>query len=340
MQSAPVVVVSCGLLVCGCAGAATTITTENDLYSVGNRDRWYTNGLRVAGVYRTDATPPLVRDIAERLPRVSNDDTTQIGWIAGQDMYTPGDTSLDPPDPADRPYGGWLYAGVLVSKATRAEDGPEGDSVHVLEVDLGVVGPPSLAGQTQVSYHHLIDVDRPQGWEYELRYEPGIVVQYEQRRRLLAGGSSEPGPESRAFAGEWDLIGVGNLTAGNIFTHGSLGAIGRWGNELRRDFGPSTIHSAAVDVPHLTTTRDFRWYLFGGVEGRAVARNIFLDGNTWRDSPSVDKEPFLAELRAGLAIEWGSLRLTYTNINRTREFEDQESASSFGSISLTFESQF
>lgn len=26
-------------------------------------------------------------------------------------------------------------------------------------------------------------------------------------------------------------------------------------------------------------------------EGRAVARNIFLDGNTFQDSRSVDKEP-------------------------------------------------
>lgn len=335
MNQSAVAAAACVLLG-GCAGAATTITTENDLYSLGNRDRWYTNGIRATGVYDADQTPLLVRDLATRLPRVSRDDTTQIGWIAGQDMYTPGDTSLDPPPGTDRPYAGWLYVGVLVSKATRAEDGPEGDRVHVLEVDLGVVGPPSLAGQTQVSYHHLIDVDRPQGWRHQLRFEPGIVAQYQQRRRLLAGGTAL----TKAFAGEWDLIGVFDLTAGNIFTHTSIGAIGRWGNELRRDFGPSTIHSTAVDVPHLTTTRDFRWYLFGGVEGRAVARNVFLDGNTWRDSPSVDKEPLLAEWRAGLAVEWGSFRLTYTNVNRTREFEGQESGASFGSVGLTFERQF
>lgn len=333
---AAVLVPSALFCLTACAGAATTLTSENDLYSIGNRDRWYTNGLRLAAVYAAEATPPIVRDVAERIPRVSEDETTQIGWIAGQDMYTPGDTSRDPPDPSDRPYGGWLYAGVLVSKATRSDDGPEGDRVHVLEVDLGVVGPPSLAGQTQVSYHHLIDADRPQGWEYELRYEPGIVVQYEQRRRLLAGGTSL----SAAFAGEWDVIGVLDLTAGNVFTHGSIGAMGRWGNQLRRDFGPSTIHSTAVEVPHLTGGREFHWYVFGGVEGRAVARNLFLDGNTWRDSPSVDKEPFLAEVRAGVAVEWGSFRFTYTSIGRTREFEGQPEPEAFGSIALTYETQF
>ena len=30
----------------------------------------------------------------------------------GQSFFTPKDKSRNPPDPTDRPYGGWLYGGV------------------------------------------------------------------------------------------------------------------------------------------------------------------------------------------------------------------------------------
>jgi lipid A 3-O-deacylase len=37
----------------------------------------------------------------------------------------------------------------------------------------------------------------------------------------------------------------------------------------------------------------FGWCLFASFEGRAVARNIFLDGNTFTDSHSIDKKTFV-----------------------------------------------
>lgn len=43
------------------------------------------------------------------------------------------------------------------------------------------------------------------------------------------------------------------------------------------------------------------WNLFVSVEGRAVVRNIFLDGNSWVESHGVDKRPFVGELGYGLS---------------------------------------
>jgi hypothetical protein len=312
------------------SGAAYTLYSENDVFAVGNRDRYYTNGLRLTGLHSADATPDVVRAAAESLPDVSATATTQIGWVLGQDIYTPADTSLDPPDEDDRPYGGWLYAGVLVSKAVKAEEGPAGDFVHVLELDLGVVGPPSLADQTQVSFHHVIGSPRPQGWRYQLGFEPAAVATYEHRRRLLQGDAVP------LVGGEWDAIGVGGLALGTVFTHASLGGMFRWGSDLRRDFGPNTIHSTAVDVPDAGSGCETRWYVFGGAEGRAVARNIFLDGNTWRDSPSVERDPWVGELRAGIALEWNGLRFSYTHAMRSGEFDGQDGSQAYGSLALTF----
>ena len=53
--------------------------------------------------------------------------------------------------------------------------------------------------------------------------------------------------------------------------------------------------------------KGFNWYLFAGLEGRAVFRNIFLDGNTFTDSHSVDSKHFVGDIQAGLAgVEHGN----------------------------------
>ena len=71
------------------------------------------------------------------------------------------------------------------------------------------------------------------------------------------------------------------------------------------------------------------------MEGRYVAHSIFLDGNTFRDSHSVDREPLVGDLQAGLVLTWKDVRLSFTNIFRTDEFEGQSSPTEFGSISLS-----
>ena len=82
----------------------------------------------------------------------------------------------------------------------------------------------------------------------------------------------------------------------------------------------------------------FNWYLFAGVDGRAVARNIFLDGNTFRDSHSVDKEIFVGDIQMGIVLTKGDVRLGYTHVFRSREFKTQkESYQQFGAVSLSFQ---
>ena len=74
---------------------------------------------------------------------------------------------------------------------------------------------------------------------------------------------------------------------------------------------------------------------FASAEGRAVARNIFLDGNTFKDSRSVDKEPFVGDLQWGLVLTWRNFRVSFTDVFRTREFETQKESEHYGSICLS-----
>ena len=88
--------------------------------------------------------------------------------------------------------------------------------------------------------------------------------------------------------------------------------------------------------PRVALDRNFSVFLFGAADGRAVARNIFLDGNTFRESRSVPKEAFVADLSAGVGLIAGGWQLTYSQVWRTREFKAQQDFyNQFGSFTLS-----
>ena len=77
-------------------------------------------------------------------------------------------------------------------------------------------------------------------------------------------------------------------------------------------------------------------YVFAGVEGRAVARNLFLDGNSFERSRSVDKLNLVGDLVLGAAITFDSFRLAFTHDIRTKEYKTQPAQDQFGAVDLTF----
>ena len=66
-----------------------------------------------------------------------------------------------------------------------------------------------------------------------------------------------------------------------------------------------------------------------------VARNIFLDGNTFSDSHSVDKKLLVGSATAGLAVAWKGARIALTHVWRTKEFDGQDQPDRFGSLSVS-----
>ena len=71
----------------------------------------------------------------------------------------------------------------------------------------------------------------------------------------------------------------------------------RLGWNIPRDFGTSLIRPSgdsnaplSTQDPLVKSDHGFGLYVFGMVEGRAVLHNIFLDGNTFNHSHSIDKK--------------------------------------------------
>lgn len=312
--------------------SAFTLVTENDKYFAGT-DRHYTNGLKLSfiGTTRLDESPDFVRGVTKLIPTLRADASRQlykVGVSLGQNIYTPGDTEAAIPDPADRPYAGWLYGSFDFQARSL-----DGKSLRLVEIALGMVGPAALGREAQNGFHDIIQVPHANGWDYQLENEPGLIVSWERRHRLLRLDLGDTSGFSTDFIGRY------GLSLGNIRTNLAGGFGARIGWRLPEDFGADLIRPSGGDEAP-ASARSI--YFFGSTEVRAVARNIFLDGNTWRDSPSVDKRPVVADFNAGLVyrfpVRLGTIRglqLAYIQNYRTKEFYGQLKRDVFGSISVT-----
>ena len=91
-----------------------------------------------------------------------------------------------------------------------------------------------------------------------------------------------------------------------------------------------------ADPRFFSSFHRFGIHLFFAVDGNAVARNIFLDGNTFQDSHSVDKKPFVADLIGGIGMIVHRFKITYSYVHRTKEFETQKNEQDFGAFAVSF----
>ena len=311
----------------GESGGTLTVQFEND--RIANTDRHYTHGTRFAWVSdRLRDDIPWAADALNWLYPFAADTDARVGIALGQSIFTPDDIVTSELVADDRPYAGWLYVGFsLHTEGKQSLIGVPFTFLDTLEVDLGVVGPESQAKEVQTLVHNIIDVQRPNGWDNQLDTEPGLLITLERTWRPNAVGF---GPV------EMDLIPHAAVSLGNIVTEVNGGALLRVGQGLSVDFGPPHIRPNLTGVAAFDTgERDFAWYMFAGAAGRVVGRNIFLDGNTFSSSHSVDKRRFVGDFPVGIAMVYKSVRVSFSHVFRTREFDGQPEADRFGAVSLS-----
>lgn len=313
--------------------STATILFENDLF--GDTDQQYTNGLQLGWMSEDLDTfeeahqvPAWLLGISNHLPFINSPGSQHnIGLSVGQKMFTPKDTQTRELVRDDRPYAGWLYGGISFVSKTAAR-------LDTFELQAGMVGPASLAEDAQALVHELRDLPVPQGWDNQLKNEPGLALIYEHKERPW---------RSRNVSGlGYDVITHVGGAAGNVFTYFNAGAEARIGWNLPADFGTPLITPggdtnapAAVDDPRLANHHRFGVHAFTAVTGRLVLRDIFLDGNTFAESHHVDKELAVGDLLFGVSATFWNAKLSYAQVLRSREFNRQDQTHKFGSLSLS-----
>lgn len=299
--------------------AVWSLTMDDDI--VVGTDRYYTGGFALAWVPGSQPAPEWAVRIANTISWFPDGGEIRTGYVLGESAFTPSDITVANPPLDDRPYAGWLYATIgLDVETARTSD--------QLSLTLGVVGPASRAAQIQKAIHRVTGSPTPEGWDTQLHNEPGVVLTYQHLWRQLAQGK---------LAGlDIDLMPYAGGALGNVYTYANAGVTVRYGKRLSSDLGPVRIQPGPPGSAFFVPANGFSWYLFAGLDGRAVARNIFLDGNTFQDSRSVDKEPLVGDIQAGAEMSWHDVRLSYTYVLRTREFKTQGQIAKFGALSVSF----
>jgi len=250
-----------------------SLISENDIYSPNAQDRHYSNGLRLGfNIHRNNEKLRVIDSLPDN--NLSTKYRNEAAF--GHNIYTPENFISEKIQENDRPFAGWLYG-----EFTRISNTP--NTEKAISLSIGMVGPAALGKQVQTLNHSIINDPKPLGWDNQLNNEPAILVKYRWSKfsSLVASEKINIGLISRL-----------GLNLGNVFTDAGGGLLLRLGNYLPNYEIPLRIDPGYSGNSSFLVIRKNRldWQIFTEIQGRGVFQNIFLDGNTFSNSHSVEKK--------------------------------------------------
>lgn len=296
-----------------------SVQGENDSISTlpQGSDKYYTSGLRLGWTSAPGKGPGFASDVAGY---VWGDGVTRVSFDLGHQIYTPRNTERVNPNPRDRPVAGYLSGTFAIIQDQQA-------SRSTLAMTVGLIGPSALGRQVQNGFHTLIHDRLNNGWGGQLPDELGVLFLAERVWRVKVA----------QFAGiETDVLPSLTAGVGTIRDYAQAGVIFRIGQGLESDFGVVRIRPGPTGGDAFAPVVGMPWYIFAGVNGQAVARDLFLDGSTFRQSPHVQHNWLLGEMQAGIAAMWQGVRLSYSHTWQTNSFKGQKGGLfNFGSLAMS-----
>ncbi len=305
---------------------------DNDLFA--GTDRGYTNGAKFVWISPDVGGSPSGFHLPAWLDFVSQAISPArrpgyrrfISAFFGQNIYTPNDIERFDLVTWDRPYAGFTYAGLGFHRI-----GPS--AMDTVALEIGVVGPLSLGGDIQKFVHGLFGFRPANGWAHQLKNEAVLGIAYDHLWRVWKG----EGP--KGFGSDLILHGGGELS--NAISRANAGLELRIGWDMPNDFGTAFILPGS-ERPWPAGNKDRRFFglsrlglqVFLALEGHAVLRDIFLDGNSFRKSHWVEKNPWIADIALGCAFRLKGFRLSYGYVYQTRQFKTQTKNHVFGALRM------
>jgi lipid A 3-O-deacylase len=270
-----------------------SLTWDNDMF-LGSDDG-YTSGIFMSWFdlgQNSAKTPepsfmvsPLLWSLGEGEPvRTAN------AHSIGQIMVTPDNIIRRVPDPDDLPYSGLLY---YLNSHMRIYD----DYADKVSTTVGLIGPDSGAESTQEFIHELIDSDQPQGWDSQLGNE--VAFRFSRDRTWRVWVSSDQ-PKA-------DLLTLADINIGTLETSVGTSVMFRYGRGLLLSY-PTAAFRGNRSINPLAVEGGWNVYLGLGV--RYIAHVYYADGNTFRDSPSVNYKRVQVGASFGISHSWQNAAIT------------------------------
>ena len=293
---------------------------ENDLFA--GQDRGYTNGISFSVIPDKGETPDSIAALIKPMTSLATPDQALPYSVSVEQLiFTPDDITDPELPPDDRPYAGWLN---ITANSFVVQD----NHLERWQIGLGIVGPSSLAEESQKSVHSLTGADDPVGWETQLPDEPTLQLGWDRQWRIR----NRPGNDGVVL----EVAPTVGATVGNAVTGAELGGFIRVGENIPLDFGPPRLGSLAGGSGLFQPEEGFGWYIYMGAAAQYTAHDIFLDGSLFQDTPSVSRDPVKAQAFVGFACYHGPTRIAFTHVRETRAFDRQDAPGRFGAVSLSW----
>lgn len=294
------------LLAAACVAPGDSLGAGSILRSIDNdslddSDDQYTSGVSFSYIAKhrpSFAAAPLPARLGQALDErwpFADQDQRFVIYSLSHRIFTPTDLSAREIVEDDIPYSGLLYG-----TATVGSQGP--NTLNALSLSLGVVGPLALGEEIQSGIHQVTGSEDPKGWDEQLNNEPLVNMGFEHRRRLLHGG--------KGYSLGGDLLGAFSASAGNLQTQATLASTARMGYRVPSNFHMQS-HFLAEESLGLRAydshPKRRSLYLFAGFAATALANAIYLDGNTFSESHSVDHDHYVLRGSVGIAGRYGPI---------------------------------
>jgi lipid A 3-O-deacylase len=284
---------------------------DNDLFNVvgGITDRGYTNGTRFDYFYINNR--PSRFFLHRIMPRAGDSSVNTYGFSIMQVMITPKNILRRIPLRNDFPYSGSLFATHSLQSTS-----PIKKYSWQSELMLGVLGPPSLARQTQESVHHLVGYFKPNGWDYQLKTDLLLNMSVTGEKQLahlakaveLIGGA-------QAFAG----TALNGLAAWSTLRFGKMepyfnGYLSRYSTHYERK-SRQQIYFMVRPAVELTLSNAF---IGGGIFNRKNRIIPPPDPNyDEADNADMVRERVVARCDYGVVVSSGRIGISYTLTSMT-----------------------
>lgn len=299
------------------------LSFENDLFF--NDDWGYTNGLIINWGYNDVpaldnlSLPTWISYLTDKTYlNTFQDRQYSIKYSVGQFIQTAIDIKQADLIKEDAPYVGlFAWQANVTAYDTSVLD--------ELSLTFGIVGPVAGAKFIQEYSHNGLNATEPMGWDHQINNE--VVFRFQAKRLwrsfVLPMGITE-----------MDVITGVNAGIGNLLSDTNAGVAVRWGQQLQSSFSSSSPFS--IQKLNGLTATPIGWYIFANISGSYVLNDIFIDGNTFTDSHSVDLVHWQAFATLGGQFTLSNWSFIYTLTYASDQYQSQSEDTRFGTVSVTY----
>lgn len=247
-----------------------------------------------------------------------------ISFSYVQQIYTPNDINNTQLIKNDRPYAGYTYFQVGFHQS-------HNNNLKSFLFQLGIVGKSSKMKGVQKFVHGLIGSPTPNGWEHQLLDE--ITVQFNYSHQKY---------EKIETVFDYDAVLITNngFDFGNVSTKVYSSYLYRYGFNLPKNYSILPIYNSNYSKIPLNSTQTYskKWgfCLNLGTRVNIVIKNIFTDGNSFKDSHDVHKNMLVLDVIYGFSLTYDKYSLDYIRTHTTKEYKTQDDIYSYGSLLFSY----